>query len=124
MPLLAGVDHEVQRQLLLALERLLTDRADVRPLRVVRLLVPGEVVLALQGGVADVADESVAKDTRSELEPTTTYQSEFVKKVLSLDFRRVTPQSKQGPYRRQHALANCSLCATLWKLTFAAELAR
>lgn len=57
MSLLAGVYDEVQRELLLALEGLEADGAHVRPLRVVRLLVPRQVVLAFQRRVADVADK-------------------------------------------------------------------
>lgn len=57
MPLLAGVYDEVQRELFLPLEGLQADGADVRPVRVVRLLVSRQVVLALQRRVANVADK-------------------------------------------------------------------
>lgn len=55
--LFAGMNHKVQRQLLLSLERLHANCTDKRSLRVVALLVPRQVVLAFQGSIADVADE-------------------------------------------------------------------
>jgi len=56
--LLTRVNHKVQCELLFALERLSTDGAYERALGVVTLLVPGQVVLALQPSAANVTDES------------------------------------------------------------------
>lgn len=58
MTLLAGVDDEVQTQLLLSFERLHADGADVRPFRVVRLLVTRQMIFSLEGRVADITNES------------------------------------------------------------------
>lgn len=58
MPLLSRVYDKVEGELLLPLEGLEADGAHIRTLRVVRLLVTGEVVLALEGCIADVTDES------------------------------------------------------------------
>lgn len=58
VPLLAGMDDKVQCQLLLPFEGLQADRADKRPLRIVTLLVSGQVILALQRRIANVADET------------------------------------------------------------------
>jgi hypothetical protein len=56
--LLTRVNDKVQCELLFALERLGTDGADKRTLGVVTLLVPGQVVLALQPSAANVTDEA------------------------------------------------------------------
>lgn len=59
MPLFPRVYNEVEGELLLPLEGLEADRADVGALGVVRLLVAGEVVFALEGCITDVTDEPV-----------------------------------------------------------------
>lgn len=56
--LLSRMYHEMQRELLLALERFQTNRANVRPLRIVRLFVTRQVVFTLQTSPANVAHES------------------------------------------------------------------
>lgn len=67
VPLLAGMYDEVQGQLLLPLERLHANGADVRPLGIVALLVTREVVLALQAGAAYVANESSLQGMTQEM---------------------------------------------------------
>lgn len=55
--LFARMDDKVQRQLLLPFKGLQANRAHERSFRVVALLVPGQVILSLQGRIANVTNK-------------------------------------------------------------------